>query len=207
VLRQRIRIRGYRELTRTSAGRESTMYPVRIGFDEALNRIAALRQNHHDAEALVTSVFTLEKLMRRSLKLAILSRGFTSTQAETLINRKGFKELTISWPIFEKHHRGLSTVIGNRLWQHIRKAVKMRNDLVHGNRVYPLDDCRSYAEHVVSSLRYLHSRMLEDLRRDPWSKLPVRRKPQLPWFSDFSTKAAAGRYSAAAKRVETTTRS
>ena len=53
------------------------MYPLRVGFKEALNRIGALLSNGHDAEALVTSVFTLEKLMRRSVKIAVPSPGFT----------------------------------------------------------------------------------------------------------------------------------
>jgi hypothetical protein len=46
------------------------MYSVRLGFRTALKRIGALKRNKYNAEALVTSVFTLEKLMRRSLRLA-----------------------------------------------------------------------------------------------------------------------------------------
>ena len=71
------------------------MYSVRLGFRTALKRIGALKRNKYNAEALVTSVFTLEKLMRRSLRLAMLARGFTSNQVTRLIGRKGFKEISL----------------------------------------------------------------------------------------------------------------
>jgi hypothetical protein len=158
------------------------MYPVRIGFDEALSRICKLLNNGHDAEALVTSVFTFEKLMRRSLKMAILSRGFTSKQSDTLIGRRGFKDLKNVWAVFDRDHRTLPVAIGNDRWQHVPKAVEMRNDLVHGNRVYELDVCRSYANHVLTALKSLHSQVFKDYGRDPWMKLPIRRKPQLHWL-------------------------
>lgn len=76
---------------------ELTLYPISLGFDEAVNRIEALLNNGHDAEALVTSVFTLEKTMRRSLKIAILSRGFSLKQSQRFTERKGFNELKEMW--------------------------------------------------------------------------------------------------------------
>ena len=37
------------------------MYPVRLGYSVAVTRINNLLKNEHDAEALVTSVFTAKK--------------------------------------------------------------------------------------------------------------------------------------------------
>jgi hypothetical protein len=37
------------------------MYPVRLGYDTAVTRIRRLMRNDHHAEALITSVFTVEK--------------------------------------------------------------------------------------------------------------------------------------------------
>lgn len=158
------------------------MYPTRIGFDSALGRIKALRSGGHSAEALVTSVFTLEKLMRRSMRVAIVSRGFTSKQAENLLKNRGFKNLKEIWDIFDRDHETLVQVIGERVWQHIPKAVAARNDLVHGHRVFSLADCEMMASQVVAGLQNLHSEVTKRYGQDPWAKVKVRRKPQLQWI-------------------------
>ena len=69
------------------------MYPVSLGFAEAEKRMAALSANGHHAEALITSVFTLEKTLRRSLRCCAVRRGFTSKQADKLFGNMGFKNL------------------------------------------------------------------------------------------------------------------
>lgn len=65
------------------------MYPISVGFQSALDRIKLLIENGHHAEALVTSVFTFEKIVMRSLRGAITARGFTSKQADRIIGRSG----------------------------------------------------------------------------------------------------------------------
>ena len=87
------------------------MYPARIGFQSVLNRINALRANGHSAEALVTSVFTMEKLMRRTMRVAIVARGFSSLQTNRLLERKGFGELRDMWDIFDKTHAAWNTLL------------------------------------------------------------------------------------------------
>jgi hypothetical protein len=72
--------------------------------------------------------------MRRSLRLAILSRGFTSKQANHLIGHKGFKDIREMWDIFDRQHRTLPVMIGNDDWQYVRRAVEMRNKMVHGQQ-------------------------------------------------------------------------
>ncbi len=158
------------------------MYATRIGFASALGRINALRAGGHSAEALVTSVFTLEKLMRRSIRVAIVSRGFTSKQTKQLLNKRGFKDLKEIWDIFDRDHETLANVIGQRDWQHIPKAVTARNELVHGHRVFSLADCETMASHVMAGLQKLHSEVTKRYGQDPWAKVKVRRKPQLQWL-------------------------
>jgi hypothetical protein len=131
------------------------LYPISLGFDEAVNRIEALLNNGHDAEALVTSVFTLEKTMRRSLKIAILARGFSLKQSQRFTERKGFNELKEMWDLFDKEYRTLPVFVGNQDWQNIPTAVDMRNKLVHGAKVYKLTECKIFADHVLAALKKL----------------------------------------------------
>ena len=159
------------------------MYSVRLGFRMALKRIGALTRNKYNAEALVTSVFTLEKLMRRSLRLAMLARGFTSNQATRLIGRKGFKEIKEMWDIFDRQHRTLQLMIGNNEWQHVPKAVEMRNRLVHGQQVFKAQNCDAYTKHVLAALKKLHREILSDYCSDPWTVLKARKKSKLQWLA------------------------
>lgn len=69
------------------------MYPVRLGIDVAKNRINSLIENGHQAEALLTAVFTFEKTLHRTLKQLIVSSGFRSKDANQLI--KIYKVLTV----------------------------------------------------------------------------------------------------------------
>jgi hypothetical protein len=157
------------------------MYPVRLGFDAAAKRIKSLVQHGHHAEALVTSVFTLEKTIRRSLRLAIISRGFTGKQADQLLGRKGFEELKNVWDVFEKNHTALPKFVGNQHWQFVPEAVRRRNQLVHGARVYSLAESKLYAEHTLAAIMRLRACMIADYGVDPWTKQKGRRKPKLQW--------------------------
>lgn len=155
------------------------MYPVSIGFDQALARIEGLLKNGHDAEALVTSIFTFEKLMKRSLRKAIIARGFSRQQADKIMGRDGFDKLADIWPVFERLHRTLAQILGND-WQAIPLAKEMRNKLVHGIKVYDLEECRLKANEVLTALRALHDFVSQDYRSDPW-KEQVRPKAELQW--------------------------
>ena len=159
------------------------MYPISLGFDEAVNRIEALLKNGHDAEALVTSVFTLEKTMRRSLKIAILARGFSLKQSQRFTERKGFAELKEMWDLFDKEHRTLPVLVGNQDWQNIPAAVEMRNKLVHGANVYKLSECKLFAGHVLTALKKLRSTVQSEYRRDPWQRITGKRNPRLQWLA------------------------
>lgn len=159
------------------------MYPVSLGFEEAVRRIEKLLKNGHAAEALVTSVFTLEKTVRRSLKLAILARGFSLKQSDRLVEGKGFKELREYWDIFEKNHRPLPEFIGNVDWQFVPEVVTMRNKLVHGQKVYKLSECEIYTKHILNALKRLHANVKKEYGKDPWVRISGRIKPKLQWFA------------------------
>jgi hypothetical protein len=147
------------------------MYPVRLSFESVLRRIEKLLANGHAAEALVTSVFTFEKLVKRCLRRSIVARGFTLRQAEILLDRAQFDTLTRIWEVFECDHKRLPAILG-RYWQDIPDAKSMRNDFVHGNAVYDLDDCSEYANEVLKALKKLHEYGLATFGHDPWTKRP-----------------------------------
>ena len=157
------------------------MYAISLGFNKAVGRIEKLMKNGHQSEALVTSVFTFEKLLRRSLRCCAISRGFTSEHANSLFDRMGFMQLKDAWPCFERDHRPLPQFVGKN-WQHLPRAVTMRNKLVHGERVYNLTECRKTAKIVLRATKNFRKRLISDLDIDGWDRLPVRRKSALGWL-------------------------
>lgn len=156
------------------------MYPVCLGFAQAENRIRQLMTNDHHAEALVTAVFTFEKTLRRAVKYCVVARGFTSKQADLLVGKKGFEELTKLWPCFEPQHQPLAAFVGLK-WQHVPPAVTMRNKLAHGERVFKLVDCQVAANQVLDALNDFRTQLTAHIKFDGWSRIPTRRKSKLLW--------------------------
>lgn len=159
------------------------MYPVSLGFPEAERRILALLNNGHDAEALITSVFTFEKTLRRVLRFCAVSRGFTSKQASSMFDNMSIGDLQKLWPLFEKENRTLPDFIGNSKWQYIPRAITMRNKLAHGERAYKLSDCKLATEQVLAALNEFRMKLICEIKFDGWSRLPVRRRTALQWLS------------------------
>ncbi len=156
------------------------MYSVRLGFDKAKKRICKLIKNGHHAEALLTSVFTFEKILHRTLKQLMVSSGLRSKDAKAILNKiQGFKNQKEIWPAFEPMNRTLPEVIGNSHWQHIGKAVNMRNKLVHGTQVYDLSECKETAEQILSLLDQTVCKFHEEYGYDGWSRVAVRKKAVL----------------------------
>ncbi len=78
------------------------MYPVRLGFDSAKLRINKLMINGHHAEALLTSGFTFEKIIHRTLKQLIVSAGFRNSDADLLLKQiRGFNKQKEIWCCFD----------------------------------------------------------------------------------------------------------
>jgi len=57
----------------------------------------------------------------------------------------------------------------------------MRNNLVHGNRVYSEGECKEKAEKVLSSLKHMVKVFKAEYDYGGWSRMPVRRKSGLDW--------------------------
>ena len=154
-----------------------------MGYDEARRRITKLLENGHDAEALLTAVFTFEKTIRRMLRFSAVRRGFTSKQSEVLFSKMGFGQLKDVWPFFEMNSRTLPAIIGDKVWQKVPAAVSMRNKIVHGERVFKLATCRLEAENVLAAIDALRKIALRDTNFDGWSRLPVRKRSLVGWHA------------------------
>lgn len=156
------------------------MYPVTLGYDEAKKRIESLIRDEYCSEALVTAVFTAEKMLRRTLRQIIVSAGFTSKSAEQLLSlARGLAALKEQWMIYEPHHRTLIEVIGNPEWQQICTSAKMRNKLIHGIRVYEAEYCKEQAEKLLFTLDIVKQRLEETYGYSGWERLIVRKKSKL----------------------------
>ncbi len=169
------------------------MYPVKLGFDEAKTRINNLIENGHHAEALLTSVFTFEKILHRTLKQLMVSAGFRSKDANSLLKKaQGFNNQKEIWTAFEPNNRKLPEIIGNRHWQHIGKAVRMRNDLVHGVRVYNLTECKETAKEILALLNQTVDIFNQEYGYDGWRRVSVRIKAVLHTDPKITVKTDSG---------------
>jgi hypothetical protein len=156
------------------------MYPVRLGYDKAVKRIRRLIGNGHHAEALVTSVFTIEKTLRRVLRALIVSAGFSSVQADLLMTKfDGLNKIKEIWECFDPNNRKLSGFLAPTTLQAIAEIQRKRNDLVHGSRVFGLNHCRREAERALTALSDLRKTFEKRYGYDGWSKIRVRTKSTL----------------------------
>jgi len=166
------------------------MYPIKLGFSEAQNRINSLHQNGHYAEALITTVFTFEKSVRRGINYLALARGFTSKYSKTLFENYGFAKLKTAWPIFDRTNSTLPDFVGSS-WAAVPGAVTMRNKMAHGEKVYDLQKCKVEAVAVMNAVIDLRTNFLDDVGYDLWTKLPVRRLSKLSWDTSWHKKSKA----------------
>lgn len=156
------------------------MYPVTLGYDEAKKRIESLIRDGYCSEALVTAVFTAEKMLRRTLRQIIVSAGFTSKSAEQLMSlTRGLTALKEQWLIYEPHQRTLVEVIGNQEWQQICTLAKMRNKLIHGIRVYEAEYCQEQAEKFLFTLDIVKEKLEAAYSYNGWERLAARKKSKL----------------------------
>ncbi len=156
------------------------MYPVSLGYPEAVKRVRALLKNGHDAEALLTSVFTLEKTLYRTLRQLVVSAGFPSVQADQLMSKfRGIENIKQVWECFDPKHEPLSSFIQKATLKTISDAQAKRNILVHGKQVFKLADCRQTAEDVLDALDEVRSVLEARYGFDGWSKMKRRIKSTL----------------------------
>ncbi len=156
------------------------MYSVQLGFDAAVDRVESLLKASYNSEALVTSVFTVEKTLRRTLKQLVVSAGFISKHAgEVVRDIRGLREISKHWHLYDPHHRTLVVIIGNPDWQTFAEAAKMRNDMIHGTSVYPSAMCIQQAKAVLAALRRTKARFDKEYGYSGWTSNSIRRKSTL----------------------------
>jgi hypothetical protein len=156
------------------------MYSVRLGYNEAVKRIKRLRKNGHHAESLVTSVFTIEKTLRRVLRALVVSAGFPSVQATILMKKfDGLNKMKEVWECFDPDNRKLSDFVAPSTLQAIAETQGKRNDLVHGSRVYGVAECEREAGRALQALDDLRQTFRQEYGYDGWSKLKVRKTSTL----------------------------
>lgn len=156
------------------------MYPVSLGLSEAKNRINSLIAHGHHAESLVTSVFTVEKTIRRVLRQIIVSAGFKSVVADKIIKKiSGIEGLKSSWEIYEPNGKKLTEIIAQVDWKTISDASTKRNEIIHGQRVYNLSVCRAETQNVLVSLDNIVSMFQVTYGYDGWAKAAIRKTSTL----------------------------
>lgn len=156
------------------------MYPVRLGYNEAINRIKKLAKGGHHAESFVTSVFTAEKTLRRTLKALIVSAGFKSTIAKKIIGQlKGLDAIKEAWKIYDPTHKEITKILEDRDWQVIKEAANKRNKLVHGERVYDIETYKAETNKILEALDSIKSRLDEKYGYSGWDKVAIRKTSKL----------------------------
>ena len=156
------------------------MYPVRLGYTTALDRINALTANGHHAEALVTSVFTVEKTLRRTLRQLVVSAGFVSKMADRVVGSlHGLESVKDAWELYDPKHRKLTNLITPADWKRIKDASAMRNKLIHGERVYALAACLESTKGVLVALGTIKELFGAEYAYSGWESAKSRRVSKL----------------------------
>jgi hypothetical protein len=153
---------------------------VRLGYDEAIKSIEALLANGHHAEALVTTMFTVEKTFYRVLRQLVISAGFPPKQADLLLgDQRGFEKVKGLFPCFDPALQPLSGFLEPRHLAVISETQTMRNRLVHGKQVYGPSTCKAKAEELLGVLGEVRRVLLDRYDFDGWSKYRWRRTSTL----------------------------
>lgn len=156
------------------------MYPVRLGFEIAKKRIEELTKNGHHSESLVTSVFTAEKTIRRTLRQLIVSAGFKSIIANKIIKRlNGVYQLVDAWELYDPQHRKLTEVVSVADIQIIKEAAQKRNKLIHGEQVFKLDLCRDETKKVLDALDRIKGKFDQVYNYSGWTNISKRKVSKL----------------------------
>jgi hypothetical protein len=156
------------------------MYSVRLGYNKALNRINALVKNGHHSESLVTSVFTVEKTLRRTFRQLVVSSGFKSEIADKILKQSnGINKLMDNWQFYDPKHRKFTEIVSNKNVKTIKESATMRNKLIHGEKVYSLDVCKSETENVLKTLQEIKECLDNEYGYSGWETAKARKVSKL----------------------------
>ncbi|MGB7480611.1 MAG: hypothetical protein WA924_09800 [Burkholderiaceae bacterium] len=156
------------------------MYPVKLGYLTAIARINELTANGHHAEALVTSAFTVEKTLRRTLRQIVISAGFPSQIADKIIaGLRGLEAVKNAWELYDPKHRKLTSLLAAADWKALKDAAEMRNKLIHGERVYSLAACQKSTSSVLATLSKVKLILDSEYEYSGWTAAKARRTSRL----------------------------
>ena len=156
------------------------MYPLKLGYDAAKKRIDSLTKNGHHSESLVTSVFTAEKTIRRTLRQLMVSAGFKSSIVNKMIRRlNGINQLIDAWELYDPKHRKLTEIVAPIDIQTIKEAASKRNRLIHGEQVFKLDLCKDQTRKVLESLDKIKDIFDNEYNYSGWAKISTRKVSKL----------------------------
>jgi hypothetical protein len=147
------------------------MWVQTLGLDEAMKRIKALLENGHSAEAMVTSIFTLEKLIKRATRRVIRQSGKSVEESKRLVDKPGFDELCKLWAKYDPDGEGPEALISAADWKKALETKQMRNDPVHGRKVFGLKNCKDRSRHILKVLKKLRDEYTDLYGSDPWKRL------------------------------------
>ena len=156
------------------------MYPIKKGFISATNKIESLLNDGHISEAFLASVFVCEKTFRRVIRALIVSTGFKSKIADKVLYRiRGLEQIKQHWEFYAPEHRQLIKVIKKDDWNVIKNASKIRNDLVHGVRVYKRSFLREETEKTLSAITNIEKTFRDIYGYGGWTTPKARRISKL----------------------------
>lgn len=156
------------------------MYPVRLGYSTAVARVKKLLGNGHHAEALVTAVFTVEKTLRRTLRQLVVSAGFSSSMADKIVSGlRGLDAVKENWVLYDPKNRKITALIPDAEWKTFKHCAGMRNKLIHGERVYGLDECERCAKDALIALDKAKNILDGEYGYSGWTTASKRIKPKL----------------------------
>jgi len=152
------------------------MYSVRLGYETAMKRIGELTKNGHHSESLVTSVFTAEKTIRRTLRQLIISAGFKSIIANKIIRRlNGLYQLIDAWELYDPEHRKLSDIVMQEDIRTIKETAQKRNKLIHGEQVFKLELCKDETIKVLEALDRIKTEFDNEYGYSGWTNISTRK--------------------------------
>lgn len=156
------------------------MYPLRMPYRKVRSRLKNLVKDGYCSEALVSAVFTTERLLRRTLVQLVVSAGFTSKDAFKIVQRlSGLAALKEAWNIYDPKGRTLVQIIGNPTWQLVREAAKIRNDMVHGMRTHSQGTCKRMARQLIETIDIMKDKLKSAYDFDGWGMHRKRRNSAL----------------------------
>lgn len=156
------------------------MYSVKLGYPAALKRINMLATKGFHAESLVTSVFTVEKTMRRTLRQLIVSAGFKSVIANKIIKKlNGIYQVCDAWELYDPLHRKITAVVPNDSIRIIKEASQKRNKMIHGEKVFKSEICEEETKKVLKALDEIKTHFDLSYGYSGWTNVSIRRKSAL----------------------------